>query len=196
MNTGEIIETNHLLLKPGKNATDNEPFLRMLSQDGSFRDFCGLPLTDTNLSMFEDYFEIMGDEHCLYSIYHKESDTFIGYVGYHREGTNYELEFYVSREYRRRGFCEEACVAAMNKLFDDGVSVNGHIIRKEKLYATTLVDNVATIGLLEKLGFEKYVKSDDGAILITRLFWDEESDEILTLSLITYEIDCKRFRSF
>ena len=36
MNTGKIIETKHLFLKPGNNATDSEPFIKMLRQDGDF----------------------------------------------------------------------------------------------------------------------------------------------------------------
>ena len=36
MNTGKIIETKHLFLKPGNNATDSEPFIKMLRQDGYF----------------------------------------------------------------------------------------------------------------------------------------------------------------
>lgn len=43
MNTGEIIETKNLLLKPGNNATDSEAFLKMLKQDGDFELFCGMP---------------------------------------------------------------------------------------------------------------------------------------------------------
>lgn len=36
MNTGEIIRTKNLLLKTGNNSTDNEPFIKMLRQDGNF----------------------------------------------------------------------------------------------------------------------------------------------------------------
>lgn len=36
MNTGEIIDTTNLILKPGNNNMDNEPFIKMLRDDGSF----------------------------------------------------------------------------------------------------------------------------------------------------------------
>ena len=49
MNTGKIIETKHLFLKPGNNATDSEPFIKMLRQDGDFEAFCGLPNSENNL---------------------------------------------------------------------------------------------------------------------------------------------------
>ena len=41
MNTGKMIETDRLLLRPGKNNTDDEPFITMLREDGDFKDFCG-----------------------------------------------------------------------------------------------------------------------------------------------------------
>ena len=34
MNTGEIIDTTNLILKPGNNNMDNEPFIKMLRDDG------------------------------------------------------------------------------------------------------------------------------------------------------------------
>lgn len=36
-----MIETDRLLLRPGKNNTDDEPFITMLREDGDFKDFCG-----------------------------------------------------------------------------------------------------------------------------------------------------------
>ena len=110
MNTGKIIETKHLFLKPGNNATDSEPFIKMLRQDGYFEAFCGLPFSDKYLEMFVDYFEHKENDQCLYSLYLKDDDVFIGYVGFHREIDDYELEFYIGKEFRRKGFCKEACV--------------------------------------------------------------------------------------
>lgn len=128
-----------MLLKPGSNETDNEPFIRMLSQDGDFEAFCGLPYSDKYLEMFVDYFEHKENDQCLYSLYLKEDDAFIGYVGFHREIDDYELEF------------------------------------EEKLYATTLPNNVAANSLLENLGFNAI--SSEGAVLVAQGIYDEESDD-------------------
>ena len=42
MNTGKDFETDRLFLLPGRDERDNEPFLRMLREEGNFRDFCGV----------------------------------------------------------------------------------------------------------------------------------------------------------
>ena len=42
MNTGKDLETDRLFLLPGRDERDNEPFLRMLREEGNFRDFCGV----------------------------------------------------------------------------------------------------------------------------------------------------------
>lgn len=193
MNTGNIIETENLLLKPGNNATDNKPFIEMLRRDGNFKDFCGLPFSERYLSSFEDYFEHINDDQCLFSIHPKEKDIFIGYVGFHRERDGYELEFYIGKQFRRKGFCEEACIAIINELFNNGISANGNMIIEGKLYASTLPDNVAAIALLEKLGFENEIISVDGAVLVAQGIYDEENDEFYDYPVKRYVIDTSHY---
>jgi RimJ/RimL family protein N-acetyltransferase len=189
MNTGNIIETKNLLLKPENNETDNEPFIRMLSQDGDFESFCGLPFSGKYLEMFVNYFEHKENEQCLYSLYIKDDDVFIGYVGFHRECDDYELEFYVGKEFRRRGFCKEACVEVINLLFDEGLSVDGNILVEEKLYATTLPNNVAVNSLLENLGFKSHAISAGGAVLVAQGVYDEEGDDFHAFPIKRYVIE-------
>lgn len=193
MNTGEIIDTTNLILKPGNNNMDNEPFIKMLRDDGNFKDFCGIPYSDKHLAMFINYFEHEDGDQCLYSVYHKNNKCFVGYVGFHREHNGYELEFYIGKEYRRHGFCEEACIAVMKKLFCDGVSVNGNTLKEETLYATTLPDNIAAIGLLRKLGFENHHVSADGAILVAEAFYNEEEDDFCAYPIAKYMVEKKNF---
>lgn len=67
----------------------------------------------------------------------------------------YEIEFYIAREYRRNGYCEEASRELINQLFGDGVSANGKNLFVDKLYVTTQTENEPTISLLRKLGFRE-----------------------------------------
>ena len=46
MNTGKALETKRLVLVPGNNARDDEPFINMLRNDGNFRDFCGIEFSE------------------------------------------------------------------------------------------------------------------------------------------------------
>ena len=189
MNTGKIIETKHLFLKPGNNATDSEPFIKMLRQDGDFEAFCGLPFSDKYLEMFVDYFEHEENDQCLYSLYLKDDDVFIGYVGFHREIDDYELEFYIGKEFRRKGFCKEACVEVINILFDEGLSVDGNILVEEKLYAATLPNNVAANSLLENLGFKSHAISSGGAVLVAQGVYNEEGDDFHAFPIERYVIE-------
>lgn len=94
----------------------------------------------------------------------QQKDKFIGYVGVHREMEDeYEIEFYIAREYRRNGYCEEASRELINQLFGDGVSANGKNLFIDKLYVTTQTENEPTISLLRKLGFREV---EDGPVMV------------------------------
>ena len=188
MNTGTKIETERLLLIPGSNARDGEPFMKMLREDGNFRDFCGVDFSEEYLAEFGTYFEYTEQDECIYSIFPKETDEFIGYVGFHRESRGeYEIEFYISKTYRRKGYCEEACRAVIELLFSKGLSVNGKVLCEQKLYTTTLTDNTAVVNLLQKLGFVQNV-SEGAPIIFVRGFVDEETGEIFTNCITQYVI--------
>lgn len=177
MNTGIKIETERLVLVPGSNARDSEHFIHMLRNDGNFRDFCGLEFSEKYLAEFNNYFERTGHDECIYSIFLKGTDMFIGYVGFHREhNSDYEIEFYISKSQRRKGYCEEVCKAAIELIFTEGLSVDDNVLSVEKLYATTLAENIAVINLLSKLGFKRDMPKD-GPVLIMEGFVDEETDE-------------------
>lgn len=105
---------DRLLLRPGKNITDDEPFITMLRKDGDFKDFCGLDFSERYLEGFRNYFEL--DNNCIYSIYPRTTERFIGYVGVHCEPkcSDYEIEFYTARDERRKGYCFEASTALID----------------------------------------------------------------------------------
>lgn len=177
MNTGIKIETERLLLIPGSNVRDNVPFIHMLRNDGDFRAFCGIEFSEKYLADFCDYFERTGHEECIYSIFPKGTDEFIGYVGFHRERNfDYEIEFYISKSQRRKGYCEEACKAVIELIFSEGLSVDDNVLSVQKLYATTLTENIAVNNLLSKLGFKRDIPKD-GPVLVMEGFVDEETDE-------------------
>lgn len=188
MNTGIKLETERLMLTPGSNIRDNEPFIHMLRNDGNFREFCGMEFKEKYLAEFCDYFERTGHEECIYSIYPKGTETFIGYVGFHRDHSDYEIEFYISKSQRRKGYCEEACKAVMELIFTEGLSVDDKVLSVEKLYATTLVENIAAINLLSKLGFKRDIP-EDGPVLVMEGFADEENDEFFGYCVSKYVME-------
>lgn len=65
MNTDKALETKRLVLVPGNNARDDEPFINMLRNDGNFRDFCGIEFSEKYLAEFRNYFERTGHDECI-----------------------------------------------------------------------------------------------------------------------------------
>lgn len=185
MNTGTAVETKRLMLLPGSNIRDAEPFLKMLREDGDFREFCGVEFSEKNLSGFADYFERTGHEECVYAVFPKVTpEEFIGYVGFHREEEgDYEIEFYIAKKHRRKGYCEEASKAVMKLVLGDGLSVDHHRLSVDRLYATTLAENAATIGVLKKLDFRRDI-AEDGAVLIMQAFVDERDDDLMYFNTV------------
>lgn len=142
------IETQRLLLLPGRNERDSAAFLTMLKEDGDFQMFCGVEYSEANLYAFQGY---MAQEH-MYAIYRKNDDSsLLGYVGITERlaGNRWEAEFYVKRSERRNGYCKEAltslCAAAFHgKSFPPGL---------DTVYATTTVENAPARALLTRCGF-------------------------------------------
>ncbi len=192
MNTGFNIETDRLMLIPGSNARDDVPFIHMLRNDGNFLDFCGFEFSEKYLAEFKNYFERTGHEECIYSIFPKGSNEFIGYVGFRREhNSDYEIEFYISKPQRRNGYCEEACRAVIELIFSEGLLVDNKALSVQKLYATTLAENIAAVKLLSKLGFKRYIPRN-GPILVMEGLADMETDELFGRRMSKYVIEKKK----
>ena len=84
-----------------------------------------------------------------YLVYLKRKNVMVGYVGITPKTGN--LEFYIFQDFRKRGIGK----AAVNLLI--GLWFSGQITgeREQKIEAETLSQNLASIRLLEKLGFQK-----------------------------------------
>ncbi len=85
-----------------------------------------------------------------YSIVPKELGEAVGYVGITPRSNN--LEYYVFREHRRKGYGSEA-VAAFTSAYLAGALTG---VTEETVVAETLTDNDASKGLLEKIGYQKH----------------------------------------
>ena len=106
---------------------DSKPFLKMLREDGDFQGDCGVKNKEKNLSKFATYLERDWADFYLYIPFSKKIalEKFIGYVGFPRElNGDYEIEFYIAKNYRRKGYCEEACKAVIKQIFGEGLSVD------------------------------------------------------------------------
>ena len=106
-----------------------------------------------------------------YSVYLKDENMMVGYVGI-TPGIGY-LEFYIFKEFRKKGL-GAAAVDLLIQFWFSG-QING---RKEtEIKAETLSENLASIRLLEKLGFKK-----DAAGFRMALFDEDANGHVIGLS--------------
>lgn len=160
------IETERLLLLPGKTRRDEPAFLKMLKEDGDFEIFSGVPFSEKNLRAFGGYLQ----RPFCFAIYRGDRPgELLGCVGvsrrqYRSETEPYEAEFYVKKSERRRGYAEEALRAVCKEAFSGR-------LRLEELRAATTKNNFPAMALLEKCGF---TIPADGPILAFTLLTDAE----------------------
>lgn len=103
------------------------------------------------------------------SVYIKQNNTMVGYVGITPKTGN--LEFYVFQEFRKRGIGTTA-VDLLIRLWFSG-RITG--VREQEVKAETLSENLASIRLLEKLGFQKE------AVGFRLMFSDESINQTIGL---------------
>ena len=84
-----------------------------------------------------------------YSVYLKQKNIMVGYVGVTPETSN--LEFYVFQEFRKMGIGTDALNLLIWLWFSGQITGD----KEEKIEAETLSQNLASVRLLEKLGFQK-----------------------------------------
>ena len=76
----------------------------------------------------------------------------------------------------------------MDLIFSDGLSVDDNVLSVQKIYATTLAENIAVINLLSKLGFKRDIPKDC-PVLVMEGFVDEETAEFFGYCVSKYVIE-------
>ena len=89
------------------------------------------------------------NEVLYYSILNSDSEELMGYVGLVTRTNN--VEFYVFKDYRHKGYAYEAVKAFMDSCMSG--SVTGSCC--QEFVAETVASNEHCVALLEKLGFER-----------------------------------------
>ena len=84
-----------------------------------------------------------------YSVYLKQKNIMVGYVGVTPETSN--LEFYVFQQFRKMATGTDALNLLIWLWFSGQITGD----KEEKIEAETLSQNLASVRLLEKLGFQK-----------------------------------------
>lgn len=169
------ITTQQLMLLPANDERDNAQFLDMLRNDGDFKLFCGMELSEKSLSFFDGYLEANN----FFAIYNKDdSDNLLGYVGLSPQHGRIEIEFYIKRDKRCKGYAYEAVTAICSK------ALNGELEESySEIYATTSEHNIATQKLLKKCGFEDYYSD---IALLGVICFDPDTESVNVLKTVEF----------
>ena len=140
-----VVTSERLCLRPMKNeewkrivdsAYENDEFLFQFGFEGdeSYRESLANPNTE---------------EVIYYSVFQLENSEMIGYVGLSPESNN--LEFYVYKEQRRKGYASEAISLFINACAEGLITGKPH----KEFFAGAVHTNDACVKLLNKLNFKK-----------------------------------------
>lgn len=168
------IKTKRLELRPADNGKDLNRYLADLTPDEYLYQF-GCEFDER---LLEDYDFTINGVIC-YSIFMRDTDTMIGYAGIKPCEDNPsvgDLEYYIFKEYREQGYCQEA-VRAMIESFHHG-ELDG--TKGMSVVAEIVQGNDASAHILEKLGF---VKTSVGLHV-----YANEEEELRSVGVVSYEL--------
>lgn len=187
----EEIRTENLILRPSRLERDGEDFLKMLREDGDVGIFTGIKNSEELLKNAPYYFQIRYTKSRRnFSIFRREEpEALIGYVGLHikkewmrKIETKIELEFYISKVWRNRGYCTEASRKILERMMKGEIGE-----RYQMFFARTLSANQPCIRVLKKLKFEK-INERAAAYISEYVDW-EDSDSCQQL-VSEYRFNC------
>lgn len=185
-----VIETKRLLLKTAYTERDGEAFLRMMKEEGACQSLFGIPLSDDIEEKLYHYFDT---DDCLFAIFEKAADAeMIGYIGVSYRNGSYEVEFYLSKPFRNRGYCTEALVLLVDLYFEGKLALTEDKEHPEELnflYGSFLTENKATQRVLEKCGFGKNPQRE----ILNELFYNPKTEEVISMSMRELAITKERW---
>ena len=100
-------------------------------------------LTKENVARLTLAFSLQ--EH-FYAVFTPDDKEMMGYISFDGEGDEYEMGYCFHSRYHRKGIAYSACTEIMNYIKRE------YVVRK--FIAGTALDNIPSVKLLEKLGFE------------------------------------------
>ena len=115
------------------------------------------------------------------------NDNFIGYVGVNYEDPEPEIELYIIKKYRRKGYAKEALFMMLTKVFYEDFGDT----EIKKLTSSVRKENVPSQKLMETCGFEQ--NKDIGFCML--MFFSEESNNPMNqpIELVHYYITREMF---
>lgn len=139
-----LLKTKRLVLEPAWLNDHSAEFAEAIHQAGDFELYFGIPESKLYLNMLSI------SRPMFFNILDKKNGSFIGYIGFHREGSGYEFEIYILAPYRRCGYAKEALTTTINAFFNDDID---GIENCNRIVSSVRLENTASHALMKSLGF-------------------------------------------
>ncbi len=141
----KVISTERLILKPTLDDIDKtEEILSQIIAADEFEFYFGIDNSEINRKQFSVY------KKGFYNIFDRENNL-VGYVGVHREETDYEVEIYIFAQYRRRGFAKETLSAIIDAAFSGEIEAITEDF--EAIVSSVREENLPSRAMMESIGF-------------------------------------------
>lgn len=161
-NCNKPIETLRLILQPFDDNLDHKYYTYFLKNRDEYENFYKLEYSKYEINRYCH----PKSEQINFAIMLKHNNEFIGSVALNRmNAIKYHLEYFIYPQHRKNGYAYEAVQEILKRAFDNKLLVLQDTIRysvyiKKTLnikciYARTDSNNIGSIKLLEKLGFQK-----------------------------------------
>ena len=108
------IETERLIIESTFIVDKSKELVQAIHEAGEFEWYFGVEETEQRLkdaSIRRKWF---------YNIFDRERN-FVGYLGFHQDGDDYEIEIYIIKEFRRRGYARECLKVMMREVFEGNI---------------------------------------------------------------------------
>ena len=168
------IETERLIIESTFIVDKSKELVQAIHEAGEFEWYFGVEETEQRLkdaSIRRKWF---------YNIFDRERN-FVGYLGFHQDGDDYEIEIYIIKEFRRRGYARECLKVMMREVFE------GNIIDTSeediaRIVSSVRKENMPSRALMESCGFEQNKDVADFCILFQVSLDDEQLGEPIFLA--------------
>lgn len=186
-NINKPIESNRLILKAFNKETSKSYDDYFYANKEEFKKYYRDDYDNTIISFDMDK-RSLG-----FAIFLKESNTQIGSICLTEEGKNvladndtvlYNVEYFITKEYRNKGYAYEALTSLINQIKTNNLFVLSETFRKcvynvihpdiRCLQIGTSTENIASQRIAEKSGFKKY-----GILLFSRSYDNKYYDDVI-----------------
>lgn len=184
-NINRQVYTQHLLIDPKWHTGVDVRIREEIHNSGEFEFYFGVKETPERLS------EISINRELFYSIYEEKSSNLLGYLGFTPiENDSLEVEIYIFKGYRKKGYATEALSCILQKIFGSELFVERESIREgiitERIVSTVRRENVASQKMMEKLGFKR---NENMAIGFSMMVNPEDENEMSFFEIVEYVLE-------